>query len=95
MIANAEALATSLKSGGLSIVSGGTDTHLILVDLRSKGITGRSAEAFRSGAAGSRATATAYRLISRSPSITSGIRLGTAAGTTRGFKNANFMSWVG
>jgi glycine hydroxymethyltransferase len=86
---NAKALAEALKSKGLDIVSGGTDTHLMLVDLRPKRLTGKVAEA---------ALGRAYITCNKNgipydpekPMITSGVRLGTPAGTTRGFGIAEF-----
>jgi glycine hydroxymethyltransferase len=84
-----EALAETLKSGGLDIVSGGTDTHLMLVDLRKKGLTGKVAEA-----ALERALITCNKngipFDPEKPTVTSGIRLGTPAGTTRGFGIGEF-----
>tara|TARA_R110002020_G_scaffold189446_15_gene388606 strand:+ start:2896 stop:4209 length:1314 start_codon:yes stop_codon:yes gene_type:complete len=81
---NAKTLAASLKSTGLDIVSGGTDNHLMLVDLRPKNATGKKAE----GALG-RANITCNKngipFDPEKPFVTSGIRLGTPAGTTRGF----------
>lgn len=81
---NAHALATSLVEGGMDIVSGGTDTHLALVDLRPKGVTGKDAEA-----ALERANITcnknAVPYDPEPPAITSGLRVGSPAATTRGF----------
>ena len=89
VIENAKALAETLKSCGLDIVSGGTDTHLMLVDLRKKGITGKVAEA-----ALERALITCNKngipFDPEKPMVTSGIRLGTPAGTTRGFGIGEF-----
>jgi glycine hydroxymethyltransferase len=83
VVANAQALAESLQEGGFSLVSGGTDNHLILVDLGPDGITGKAAEA-----ALERAHITVNKNTvpgeTRSPFVTSGIRIGTAALTTRG-----------
>jgi glycine hydroxymethyltransferase len=90
VVANAKALAETLKSRGLDIVSGGTDTHLMLVDLRPKHLTGKVAEA-----ALERAHITCNKngipFDPQKPAITSGIRLGTPAGTTRGFGIAEFQ----
>ena len=90
VVANAKALAETLKSRGLDIVSGGTDTHLMLVDLRPKHLTGKVAEA-----ALERAHITCNKngipWDPQKPTITSGIRLGTPAGTTRGFGIAEFQ----
>jgi glycine hydroxymethyltransferase len=89
IVTNARALAESLKSQGLDIVSGGTDNHLMLVDLRPKRLTGKVAEV---------ALGRAYITCNKNgipydpekPTITSGVRLGTPAGTTRGFGVAEF-----
>jgi glycine hydroxymethyltransferase len=84
VVENAKALAETLKASGLDIVSGGTDTHLMLVDLRPKKVTGRAAEK-----ALDRANITcnknAIPFDTEKPAITSGVRLGSPAGTTRGF----------
>ena len=82
--ANAKALAASLQEHGLDIVSGGTDNHLMLVDLSSKGITGKATEKGLDRAAIT-CNKNGIPNDSRSPFVTSGIRLGTPAGTTRGF----------
>ena len=89
VIANARAMADALQAGGVNIVSGGTDSHLMLVDLRPKGVTGRDAEHSLE-----RANMTCNKNgvpFDTAPfTITSGIRLGTPAGTTRGFGEAEF-----
>ena len=89
VIANAKALSEALLKSGVNIVSGGTDSHLMLVDLRPKGVTGRDAEHSLE-----RAHMTCNKNgvpFDTAPfTITSGIRLGTPAGTTRGFKEAEF-----
>ncbi len=89
VVANAKALADSLQSRGLAIVSGGTDSHLMLVDLRAKGVTGKAAEASLE-----RADITCNKngipFDPAPPAITSGLRLGSPAGTTRGFGVAEF-----
>ncbi len=89
VVANARALASCLYEGGLEIVSGGTDTHLLLVDLRPKGLTGKAAEDSLE-----RASITCNKngipFDPEKPTITSGIRLGTPAATTRGFGQAEF-----
>jgi glycine hydroxymethyltransferase len=89
VVENAKALAATLQGAGLDIVSGGTDTHLMLVDLRPKKVTGRAAEK-----ALDRANITcnknAIPFDTEKPAITSGIRLGSPAGTTRGFGVAEF-----
>ena len=86
---NAQALAASLQEHGLNIVSGGTDNHLMLVDLTPKEITGKATEKGLD-----RASITCNKNgipnDTRSPFVTSGIRLGTPAGTTRGFGVAEF-----
>ena len=89
VVDNARVLAETLQAAGLDIVSGGTDTHLMLVDLRPKGATGRAVEQ-----ALDRANITtnknAIPFDTEKPAITSGIRLGSPAGTTRGFGPAEF-----
>jgi glycine hydroxymethyltransferase len=89
VIENAHALAEALLAGGLDIVSGGTDSHLMLVDLRPKAVTGKAAEA-----ALERANITCNKngvpFDPTPPTVTSGVRLGTPAGTTRGFGVAEF-----
>ena len=84
VVANARLLASDLQRGGLRIVSGGTDNHLMLVDLRDLGITGRAAEEALEGV-GIIANRNAIPFDSRPPQLASGIRLGTPAVTTRGF----------
>jgi glycine hydroxymethyltransferase len=90
VIDNAKALGETLVKGGVALVSGGTDTHLILVDLRPKKLTGKAAEA-----ALERANITCNKngvpFDPEKPMITSGIRLGSPAGTTRGFGIAEFQ----
>ncbi len=90
IIENAKALSETLKGEGLRIVSGGTDTHLMLVDLRPKGLTGRDAEESME-----RAFITCNKngipFDPEKPMVTSGVRLGTPAGTTRGFGVAEFQ----
>ena len=89
VVENAKALAAILQERGLDIVSGGTDTHLMLVDLRPKGLTGNVAE---EGLERANITCNknAIPFDPEKPSITSGLRLGTPAGTTRGFGVAEF-----
>src|SRR5437870_13090361 len=89
VVANAKALAETLKSKGLDIVSGGTDTHLMLVDLRPKRLTGRVAEAAL-GRAHITCNKNGIPFDPEKPMVTSGVRLGTPAGTTRGFGIAEF-----
>lgn len=89
VVDNAKVLAETLKSEGLDIVSGGTDTHLMLVDLRPKRATGRPTERALDRAAIT-TNKNAVPFDTEKPAITSGIRLGTPAGTTRGFGPAEF-----
>jgi glycine hydroxymethyltransferase len=86
---NAKALAESVKSSGFDIVSGGTDTHLMLVDLRPKRLTGKVAEAAL-GRAHITCNKNGIPFDPEKPTVTSGIRLGTPACTTRGFGIAEF-----
>ena len=87
--ANAKALAASLKETGLDIVSGGTDNHLMLVDLRPKNATGKRAEQAL-GRANITCNKNGIPFDPEKPFVTSGVRLGTPAGTTRGFGEAEF-----
>jgi glycine hydroxymethyltransferase len=89
VVENAKALAETLKSGGLDIISGGTDTHLMLVDLRRKRLTGKVAEAAL-GRAHITCNKNGIPFDPEKPTVTSGVRLGTPAGTTRGFGIAEF-----
>jgi glycine hydroxymethyltransferase len=89
VVANARALAASLQETGLEIVSGGTDNHLMLVDLRPKNATGKRAEAAL-GRANITCNKNGIPFDPEKPFVTSGIRLGTPAGTTRGFGVAEF-----
>ena len=84
VIANAQALAKVLTQGGLGIVSGGTDSHMVLVDLRPKGVTGKIAE-IALERAGLTCNKNSIPNDPEKPFVTSGIRLGSSAGTTRGF----------
>ncbi|MDR2311979.1 serine hydroxymethyltransferase [Pseudochrobactrum asaccharolyticum] len=84
VVANAKALSENLKKNGLDIVSGGTDNHLMLVDLRPKNATGKRAEAAL-GRANITTNKNGIPFDPEKPFVTSGIRLGTPAGTTRGF----------
>ena len=97
VVANAQAMALAAQESGLDLVSGGTDTHLALIDLRPKGVTGRDAE---------EALERAYITCNKNgvpfdpqkPAITSGIRVGSPAGTTRGFGTEEFAQigrWIG
>jgi len=85
IVKNAKALASELNKRGFRLVSGGTDTHLILVDLTNKGITGKDAEKILD-AAGITVNKNTIPFDKQSPFITSGIRIGTPALTTRGMK---------
>jgi len=91
VVENAKALAETLKSHGLDIVSGGTDTHLMLVDLRPKRLTGKVAE-LALGRAHITCNKNGIPFDPEKPTITSGIRLGTPACTTRGFGIAEFRT---
>jgi glycine hydroxymethyltransferase len=90
VVSNASILAETLVKSGVEIVSGGTDSHLMLVDLQRKDVTGKATEA-----ALERANITANKngvpFDPRSPFVTSGVRLGSPAGTTRGFREAEFQ----
>ncbi|MCF8246076.1 MAG: serine hydroxymethyltransferase [Saprospiraceae bacterium] len=93
---NAQAMAAAFVEKGYKIISGGTDNHLMLIDLRSKGVTGKQAEE-----ALVRADITVNKNMvpfdTATPMITSGIRIGTAAMTTRGFTEADFrrtVEWI-
>jgi glycine hydroxymethyltransferase len=89
VVANAKAMAEALMAGGLNIVSGGTDSHVMLVDLQPKGVTGKAAEASLE-----RANITCNKngvpFDPQPPAITSGVRVGSPAGTTRGFGVVEF-----
>jgi glycine hydroxymethyltransferase len=84
VVDNAKILAATLVEAGLDIVSGGTDSHLMLVDLRPLGLTGRDAEASL-GRAGITCNKNGIPFDPQKPTVTSGIRLGSPAATTRGF----------
>ena len=93
---NAVALADQLMKGGLDIVTGGTDTHVMLVDLRPKGVKGNATEKAL-GRAHITCNKNGIPFDTEKPMITSGIRLGTPAGTTRGFGEAEFRQiadWI-
>lgn len=96
VIGNAQAMAAAARAGGLDVVSGGTDTHLALIDLRPKGVKGNATE---------EALERAYITCNKNgvpfdpekPTVTSGIRVGSPAGTTRGFGEAEFTqigNWI-
>ena len=89
VIDNARVLADTLLEHGFGIVSGGTDTHLMLVDLRPKGLTGKAAEESLDRA-GITCNKNGVPFDEQKPTITSGIRLGSPAATTRGFGTAEF-----
>jgi glycine hydroxymethyltransferase len=89
VIANARTLAATLKAGGLDIVSGGTDCHMVLVDLHPKGVKGRDAERALERA-GLTCNKNAIPFDPEKPFVTSGVRLGSSAGTTRGFGQTEF-----
>ncbi|MEO1745390.1 MAG: serine hydroxymethyltransferase [Pseudomonadota bacterium] len=90
VVENAKVLAATLEKGGCNIVSNGTDNHLMLVDLRPKGITGKAAEQSL-GRANITCNKNGVPFDPAKPAITSGIRLGTPAATTRGFGVAEFQ----
>jgi len=85
--ANAQAMAKAFVARGYGIISGGTDNHLMLIDLRNKNITGKAAENAL-GKADITVNKNMVPFDDKSPFVTSGIRVGTAAITTRGFKEA-------
>ncbi|MEM1077583.1 MAG: serine hydroxymethyltransferase [Pseudomonadota bacterium] len=96
VIENAQALADQLMQGGLDIVTGGTDTHLMLVDLRPKGVKGNATEKAL-GRAHITCNKNGIPFDTEKPMITSGIRLGSPAGTTRGFGTPEFRQiadWI-
>ena len=89
IVENARVLADKLAERGSDIVSGGTDTHLMLVDLRPKGLTGKAAEKSLESA-GMTCNKNGIPFDPEKPAITSGVRLGTPVGTTRGFGTLEF-----
>ncbi len=96
VIKNAQALAEELMKGGLDIVTGGTDTHLMLVDLRPKSVKGNATEKAL-GRAHITCNKNGIPFDTEKPTITSGVRLGTPAGTTRGFGTEEFRQigrWI-
>ncbi|MDO9526421.1 MAG: serine hydroxymethyltransferase [Gemmobacter sp.] len=96
VILNAQALADELMQGGLGTVTGGTDTHLMLVDLRPKGVKGNATEKAL-GRAHITCNKNGIPFDTEKPTITSGIRLGSPAGTTRGFGEPEFRQigrWI-
>ncbi|WP_333713206.1 serine hydroxymethyltransferase [Yoonia sp.] len=96
VIKNAQALADQLMKGGLDIVTGGTDTHVMLVDLRPKGVKGNATEKAL-GRAHITCNKNGIPFDPEKPMVTSGVRLGSPAGTTRGFGEAEFRQiadWI-
>jgi glycine hydroxymethyltransferase len=93
ILANAQALARTLTGSGFRLVSGGTDNHLMLVDVFSKGVTGKAAEAAL-GKAGITVNKNAIPFDRNPPMVASGIRVGTPALTTRGMREAE-MEQIG
>ncbi len=89
VIANAQALSGALVESGYAVISGGTDTHLALIDLRPKGVKGNDAEEYLERA-GMTCNKNGIPSDPEKPAITSGIRLGSPAATTRGFGTAEF-----
>ena len=89
VVANAKAMAERILAGGYALVTGGTDNHLMLVDLRPKGLTGKAAEAAM-GRAHITCNKNGVPYDPAPPTITSGVRLGSAAATSRGFGTAEF-----
>jgi glycine hydroxymethyltransferase len=90
VVANAQALAARIQERGIAVVSGGTDNHIVLLDLRSIGITGKLADQLVSEV-NITANKNTVPFDPESPFVTSGLRLGTAALTTRGFDAAAFQ----
>lgn len=96
VIANAQAMANAFVGRGYKIISGGTDNHLMLIDLRSKNISGKKAEAVL-GEANITVNKNMVPFDDKSPFVTSGIRIGTPAVTTRGMKEKDmeqFVDWI-
>jgi len=91
VVANAKTLSDAMIEGGCDIVSGGTDTHLMLVDLRKKRLTGKAVEAAL-GRAWITCNKNGIPFDPEKPMVTSGVRLGTPAGTTRGFGTGEFKA---
>jgi glycine hydroxymethyltransferase len=94
VVANARALAAELVQRGFEVVSGGTDTHLLLVDLRNRGLTGKSAEKTLDEV-GITVNKNTVPRETESPFVTSGIRIGTPAVTTRGMREAEMRMIAG
>jgi glycine hydroxymethyltransferase len=96
VVNNAQALSDQLIKGGLATVTGGTDTHVVLVDLRPKGVTGNIVDKAL-GRAHITCNKNGVPFDPEKPTVTSGIRLGSPAGTTRGFGEAEFRQiadWI-
>ncbi|QDY68531.1 serine hydroxymethyltransferase [Qingshengfaniella alkalisoli] len=96
VVKNAQAMADQLMKGGLDIVTGGTDTHVLLVDLRPKGVKGNATETAL-GRANITCNKNGIPFDPEKPMVTSGVRLGTSAGTTRGFSEVEFRQiadWI-
>jgi glycine hydroxymethyltransferase len=93
IITNAQAMAAAVKAGGFDLVAGGTDTHVVLVDLRPKDLTGKASEAALERA-GFTCNKNGVPFDPKPPATTSGVRLGSPAGATRGFKAEEF-TWIG
>jgi glycine hydroxymethyltransferase len=91
VVENAKALAETLVGGGVAITTGGTDNHMMLVDLRPKKLTGKAAEASLEHA-GMTCNKNGIPYDTEKPAITSGVRLGSPAATTRGFGTAEFRT---
>jgi glycine hydroxymethyltransferase len=89
VVKNAQVLSETVKKGGYDVVTGGTDNHLLLVDLRPKNLTGKASE-IGLGRAHITCNKNGVPFDPQKPFVTSGVRLGTPAGTTRGFKEAEF-----
>ena len=94
IIANAQALAEGLQAAGLRLVSGGTDNHLLLVDVGVRGLTGKQVEEALE-AAGITVNKNTIPFDQRKPTVTSGIRIGTPALTTRGMGPAEMRTIAG
>jgi len=96
VVANAQAMGDQLVKGGLDLVTGGTDTHVLLVDLRPKGVKGNATEKAL-GRAHITCNKNGVPFDPEKPTVTSGVRLGSPAGTTRGFGEAEFRQiadWI-
>ncbi len=96
VVRNAKAMAEAFLERGYNLVSGGTDNHLVLIDLRNKGLSGKEAETLL-GEAGITVNKNMVPYDDKSPFVTSGIRIGTPAMTTRGFKEEEFrqvVDWI-